>query len=148
MPFQPWGFSGLYPHTNWCLSWHFPREHREVTISACPWQTRCSVTRVNTVAYDSAEVASRPVDARTPPSNTPPSEKCRHPKALGYAKRKHMKYGSFSAQKTLSINSYLYNFVEAFISHHPDIWLWVITAQQKKFHSNAQKFLKFWRISR
>lgn len=44
--------------------------------------------------------------------------------------------------------SYFYDFVEAFVSHHPDIRLCVITAQQKKFHSNAQKFLKFWRISK
>lgn len=39
------------------------------------------------------------------------------------------------------------DFVQALISHHPDVWFTVVTAEQEHLHGDAEQFLKFWRCS-
>ena len=56
--------------------------------------------------------------------------------------------GHIAAGTARLTGAYFYDSVEALVSHHPDIRLCIITAQQEEFHSDAQKFLKFWRISK
>lgn len=46
-----------------------------------------------------------------------------------------------------NLAAYFYDFVQALISHHADVWLTVISAEQEHLHGDAQKFLKLWRCS-
>ena len=103
-----------------------PRGHHQHPLQGAGSSHRCGTD------------ASRQV----PPTTQQKGDRCRHPKGPSLPKQKGRSSGRAPR------GPYLYDCVETLVSHHPDVRLSIVTAQQEKFHSDAQKFLEFWRISK